>query len=538
MSGPSGGSSAAVHGARRKTGLLGQTKPIPQMAAARMQRWMLMLLAYRYKWVYRKGEQVANADALSRLPLRNEADKSDYVHFFSAVQAAPLSADKIREETQRDAVLSKVLFFVLNGWPAKSSDDNMAPFFVRKDELSVDCGCVTWGNRVVIPKALQAEVLQLLHEGHPGVTRMKMLSRSHVWWPKLTTCIEEAVKGCSTCQLTQNAAPKIQGLSWGWPTRRWQRVHLDFAYYKNEWFLVLVDAYSKWVDVQYMKSTTAANTVETLRTVFAAFGLPEKIVTDNGPQFVSDEFSNFLRTNAVQHTRTPPYHPASNGAAERLVQTVKRSLLRQFRDEESTGVTRTIRHRLDQFLFVYRNTPCPTTGKTPAELFLSWKPRTRLSILHPELAKRTERGITQGQSRPNGISWREFEAGDSVRVRGTRPGDPKWLEGTVVRRVSLSTYIVRVQSQERFVHVDDITSHAFAIPAPRTIRIPEETSTQQPPDPALAVQPQVEDETGTPLATPVSTEDEVATENNAPVPQLRRSSRTRKQPERYGFETK
>ncbi|XP_064461149.1 uncharacterized protein K02A2.6-like isoform X4 [Ornithodoros turicata] len=345
-------------------GLLGQTKPIPQMAAARMQRWMLMLLAYRYKWVYRKGEQVANADALSRLPLRNEADKSDYVHFFSAVQAAPLSADKIREETQRDAVLSKVLFFVLNGWPAKSSDDNMAPFFVRKDELSVDCGCVTWGNRVVIPKALQAEVLQLLHEGHPGVTRMKMLSRSHVWWPKLTTCIEEAVKGCSTCQLTQNAAPKIQGLSWGWPTRRWQRVHLDFAYYKNEWFLVLVDAYSKWVDVQYMKSTTAANTVETLRTVFAAFGLPEKIVTDNGPQFVSDEFSNFLRTNAVQHTRTPPYHPASNGAAERLVQTVKRSLLRQFRDEESTGVTRTIRHRLDQFLFVYRNTPCPTTERS------------------------------------------------------------------------------------------------------------------------------------------------------------------------------
>ncbi|XP_064468815.1 uncharacterized protein LOC135383143 isoform X1 [Ornithodoros turicata] len=244
------------------------------------------------------------------------------------------------------------------------------------------------------------------------------------------------------------------------------------------------------------------------------------------------------RTNAVQHTRTPPYHPASNGAAERLVQTVKRSLLRQFRDEESTGVTRTIRHRLDQFLFVYRNTPCPTTGKTPAELFLSWKPRTRLSILHPELAKRTERGITQGQSRPNGTSWREFEAGDSVRVRGTRPGDPRWLEGTVVRRVSLSTYIVRVQSQERVIHVDDITSHAFAIPAPRTIRIPEETSTQQPPDPALAVQPQVEDETGTPLATPVSTEDEVATENNAPVPQLRRSSRTRKQPERYGFETK
>nr|XP_037290924.1 uncharacterized protein K02A2.6-like [Rhipicephalus microplus] len=155
-------------------------------------------------------------------------------------------------------------------------------------------------------------------------------------------------------------------LSWGWPTRRWQRVHLDFAYYKNDWFLVLVDAHSKWVDVLHMKSTTAQATVEKLRTEFAAFGLPERIVTDHGPQFVSAEFTNFLNSIAVQHTKTPPYHPASNGTAERLVQTVKRSFIKQLRDEQFTGVTRTMQHRVDQFLFTYRNTPCSTTGKTPA----------------------------------------------------------------------------------------------------------------------------------------------------------------------------
>ncbi|XP_049527925.1 uncharacterized protein K02A2.6-like [Dermacentor silvarum] len=341
--------------------LFGQTKPIPQMAAARMRRWMLLLAAYQYKWTYRKGAQVANADALSRLPLPNEADKSDYVLFFSAVEAVPLSASKIQAETEKDRTLSKVKLFVLNGWPERHSDVDIAPYFVRRNELSLDSGCLTWGTRVVIPESLQPEVLQLLHEGHPGNTRMKMLSRSHVWWPKLNELVEETVRRCSTCQLSQNAAPAIPLMSWGRPARRWQRVHLDFAYYKQDWFLVLVDAHSNWVDVIHMKSTTASKTVEKLRTVFAAFGLPEQIVTDNGPQFVSDEFAVFLRSNAVQHVKTPPYHPASNGAAERLVQTVKKNLVRQLRDERRSGQARTIQHRLDQFLFTYRNTPCSTT---------------------------------------------------------------------------------------------------------------------------------------------------------------------------------
>ncbi|XP_037574318.1 uncharacterized protein LOC119456559 [Dermacentor silvarum] len=82
----------------------------------------------------------------------------------------------------------------------------------------------------------------------------------------------------------------------------------------------------------------------------------------------------FLRSNAVQHVKTPPYHPASNGAAERLVQTVKKNLVRQLRDERRSGQARTIQHRLDQFLFTCRNTPCSTTGKTPAQSFVSWAP--------------------------------------------------------------------------------------------------------------------------------------------------------------------
>lgn len=210
-------------------GLLGHDKPIPASAAARMQRWMLLLAAYCYTWQYRKGQSVANADALSRIPLKNARDASDYVQFFSATQNLPLSADSIRRETQKDAALSKVLLYTRSGWPSKVSEEMLAPYFSRRHELSIERDCVTWRNRVVVPCSLQGPVLRLLHEGHPGATRMKMLARSPVWWPGQTESIEQTVTECEACQLTQNAAPRLP-MSWEWPTRRWQRIHLDYAY--------------------------------------------------------------------------------------------------------------------------------------------------------------------------------------------------------------------------------------------------------------------------------------------------------------------
>lgn len=135
-------------------GILGHGKPIPTLAAARLQRWALVLAAYSYKWVYRKAQHMENADALSRLPLPNTNDVSDYVSFFSAVQGAPISAAEVKRETAKDKVLSRVLLFTLNGWPPAVDETDLEPYFARRNELSVDSQCVTWGNRVVIPMAL------------------------------------------------------------------------------------------------------------------------------------------------------------------------------------------------------------------------------------------------------------------------------------------------------------------------------------------------------------------------------------------------
>ena len=91
-------------------------------------------------------------------------------------------------------------------------------------------------------------------------------------------------------------------------------------------FFVIVDAHSKWAEVIETKSTTAAATITQLRQLFATYGLPEQIVTENGPQFSAGEFSSFYKSNGVKHIQCIPYHPSPNGAVERFIQTFKKAI--------------------------------------------------------------------------------------------------------------------------------------------------------------------------------------------------------------------
>jgi len=198
------------------------------------------------------------------------------------------------------------------------------PFFTRKNELSVEQGCLLWGNRVVIPTSLRSNILLDLHSEHLGIVRMKSLARQHFWWPKLDASIEEVTKQCLSCQenAAKPASPPVA--TWNWPSGPWKRLHLDFAgTFMDRMFLIVVDSYSKWLEVIPMTTTTSHSTIKQLRKLFATFGIPEHIVTDNGPQFTSTEFTDFMLRNNIKHTLTPPGHPASNGMAERYVRHFK-----------------------------------------------------------------------------------------------------------------------------------------------------------------------------------------------------------------------
>ena len=304
-------------------------------------------------------------------------------------------------------------------------EDKLKPFWHRKVELSCQDGCILWGNRVVVPKAGREEVLRELHDAHPGETRMKRLARMFVWWPRITYDIEATVKKYPECQKNQPSPALAPMIPWHWPTRPWSRLHIDFAGpFLNHMYLILVDSHSKWIEVHVMSSITASATVQCLRGIFAQFGLPERIVSDNGPTFTSQEFQQFLHKNGIHHTTPPPYHPASNGLAERAVKTFKAGVKK---------LTGNIHTRIARFLFNYRISPQSTTGVSPAELLMGRRLRSALDLLKPDLEKQvTHQQAQQKQSHDVKTRDRNFEEGEEVYAQNFGSGE-KWVPAKVVK---------------------------------------------------------------------------------------------------------
>ena len=186
--------------------------PVPPLASARIQRWALTLGAYNYSIEYKPGQDHANADTLSRLPLPesvlNVPQPAELILLMDTLDNTPVHAAQIRQWTETDPLLSQVREMVLKGWKEVKMEE-LVPYQRRKDELSVQDGCLLWGVRVVVvPLAGRSKVRGELHQCHPGIARMKSLSRSYVWWPGIDQDIETKVKACFDCQQNQQNTGK------------------------------------------------------------------------------------------------------------------------------------------------------------------------------------------------------------------------------------------------------------------------------------------------------------------------------------------
>lgn len=421
-------------------GILSPNKAIPKVLSPRMMRWALKINSHDYELIHKSGTSIGNADALSRWPLESEDeqpmtdDRADILLLSETPSAVQYSAKDIAEKTNQDEALAKVKYWILHGWPDRVDEANLKMYWLKRNELSISNDCIIWGSRVVIPPPMREYMLTALHETHDGIVISKSIARSYFWWPGLDHEIEALVASCDSCQVNRNM-PASTSHSWITPSNPWERLHIDFAGpFQQKTYLIVIDPYSKWPEVKLVSSTSSECAIKALREIFATQGLPETVVSDNGTGFTSEQFKEFMKCNGIRHILTPPYSPASNGQAERTVQTVKNKL----RSLSGTDID----VKLPRLLFGLRTAPSTVTGKSPAEMLNKRRFRTRFEIIHPFSVKPVaERQIESNREVP----VRAFRVKDKVWLRNYARGE-KWVKGEIFRVKGPVRFFVKMEN--------------------------------------------------------------------------------------------
>lgn len=475
-------------------------KGTPAVAAARLQRWSIQMSMYDYKIVYRPGRKMANADALSRLPIPSDTEvESSIQSIFSLnfTNEIPLSFDDVKLHTQQDPILSQVYKYVMNGFPSKIPD-HIQVYKSKEQSLSTENECLFYGNRIIIPESLKSQVLESLHSNHMGIVKMKMQARSYVWWHKMCQEIEDFTKSCPVCQVTLRVPKEIVTTTWKESKYPFDRVHIDFFHFKGKEFLIYFDSYSKYCDIVLMHSTVAKSVNERLGNIFSYLGLPSKIVSDNGPPFNSYEYNKFLENHHIENLHSPPYHPQSNGSAEKSVSTVKNALKKFFIDENLSSLS--LSQKIQKFRIDHNNSPSTVTKVSPNEIIFSYKPKILLDCINPKKQLDLNSKVrfenqsyyesdseSQIDSEPNSrvanqkskvgskskikdivsechdkfevndkVFNSKFKKGDRVMYRNHLRSDLRWVPGTVLKVVSRYTYLVNVWNRVRFVQENQL----------------------------------------------------------------------------------
>ncbi|KAG1952105.1 retrotransposable element [Pimephales promelas] len=358
-------------------------------AGMRIARWAARLLCFNYDVVYRPGSQNHTADCLSRLPIPSSGDdptdlEPEIVALISSTLCS-LSVTDFETACAACPELEMLRKQITHGWPPsiKAVSQDMIPYFRVRDELAVKDAFIFRGTRLLVPVDLRHTLISLAHESHQGIVRTKQRLRDLYWWPQMDSQVQSTIATCIPCQSNDKSAvthpAPLQPVQF--PEGPWKKLGLDVvgpfetAIPACRYAITLTDYHSKWPELAFASSATTVDVIKFLSTVFSRHGNPESIVTDNGTQFTSAAFAEFLKERDIKHIRTSVYYPASNGAVERFHRALKGCVQTAIQHSQPWNKAVT------EWLQVYRATPHATTGVSPYELLYGRKMRTKLNIL-------------------------------------------------------------------------------------------------------------------------------------------------------------
>lgn len=413
----------------------------------RVQRFRMRLLRFKYTISHVPGKELVVADTLSRQPAAEpesadaiaEAEVTEYVHTF--VQCLPVSdscLNRIISLQDKDAVCSRVKQFVSSTAWEQHLRGELKVFWNVRDELHIENNILLRGSRIVIPQSMREEVLNEIHGSHQGITKCRERAKHSVWWPHIGAQMESLVSNCpQCCRERRNPAEPL--IPTPFPNYPWQKVATDLFEWKGRQYILVVDYFSRFIETALLTGTSSNAVVNHLKSIFARQGIPEEVVSDNGPQYDSEVFRAFAREYKFQHTTSSPKFPQANGEAERAVETVK-TLLRK-KDDPYLA------------LLNYRATPL-CNGYSPAELLMSRRIRTTVPTMQSQLLPKVPdlKAISLWEERHKQAMKETFDERHGAKEQPPlTPGMNVWIpdrrqHGRVLSSASVRSYMVETPS--------------------------------------------------------------------------------------------
>ncbi|KAL4127438.1 hypothetical protein QTP88_011609 [Uroleucon formosanum] len=353
-------------------------KNINDIPSKRLQCIKVKLSRYDINLIHVPGKKMFIADALSRACMSSrdndvDIDVSDVVH---SINMSKNIRNEFVQETIKDDLLKQLVYMCKNGWPKHNNKvaRELIPYFNMRYQISFDDDLLFLNNRVFVPMKLQNKILFKLHEAHLGICKTKTRARSLFYWKGLDKDIEEYIGNCAVCNKFRSENTKDPMICQEVPNLPFEKVACDILDYGKDTYLVLVDYYSGWLELNYLSSKTSSHIIKILKVIFSIHGIPKQLVADNMP-FNSNEFHNFATDWEFAITTSSPRYPKSNGLAEKGV-SIAKSILK--RSDEG---------KVDKQLMLleYRNSAIIGSKFSPAQLLMSRTLRSKIPILNNSL---------------------------------------------------------------------------------------------------------------------------------------------------------
>ncbi len=434
-------------------------------APKRLQRMMLRLQKYEFEVIYKRGSEMFLADTLSRAYLphvqRVEMQNGDVLSVdtrcSTAIETESVNmvdylaiSDKriaeIQTATGEDDSMKFLKDQIQNGWPETVNEIPYCTreYFPFRDELSVQNGIIFKGERVVIPLSIRPSVMERIHSSHIGVQGCIRRARELVYWPNMTTELTEFIGKCETCNTLSQAQKKEPLISHEVPSRPWEKLGCDLFEFDQKDYLIVVDYYSDYFEIDKLHDKRAPEIIKKMKAQLARHGIPDQIITDNGPPFNSDAFRRFSENYEFEHVTSSPRYPQSNGRVENAVKTAKRLL------------TKSLHSKGDPYMSLldWRNVPTEGIGTSPVQRLFGRRTKTKLPTTAKLLQPKTVEDVTQKLTgRKLKQAWyynrsatelSALKEGDVVRIKPSGY-NKEWRKAVVDQKVDIRSYQVRTE---------------------------------------------------------------------------------------------